>query len=40
MKKFVLLTVGMTVLAGAVGARELWACAAVLWAVLWLVVPD
>lgn len=40
MKKLVLLTAGMTALAGATGARELWACAAFLWSVLWMVVPD
>lgn len=40
MKKLVLLTAGMTALAEATGARELWACAAFLWSVLWMVVPD
>lgn len=40
MKKLVLLTAGITTLAGATGARELWVCAAFLWFVLWIVVPD
>lgn len=40
MKKLVLLTAGVTVLAGATGVREWWACAAFLWFVLWMVVPD
>lgn len=40
MKKLVLLTAGMTALAGVTGAHELWVCAVFLWSVLWMVVPD